>query len=771
MSRYLICDRAQFAGIARVACLFAASALLGGCGPEESPVQSPKRPYELPIYDTLKMAASDRKSAQFQRGALPELIVAASQKFNSENIAAHFGDVVLDPQRLVVTETTRVRMYFVGEASGYKNAVGVNLSGVGLHEGDPKLLIPDETCRLKLYEAANQVQGDPPRLPTEPFGERTEEFPLHPGDFVELGRIEAGTRLNFFLVSQQEERVYTTVPEANPDGIPHMVALAVEDSPYMVISFEDMYGGGDRDYSDCVLAIEMSHYNIQALLGRIDPWRRAKQLALFAAIAAVVVGGPLGYLSWRTYRRLNRLRAASAKAQALLEANEPDAALKELANVHREYGNNVTPEFTGVEIDVCTRLSDIGGLARIYEDHEKTFKDKEDASLLVSQARLAEGRTAGYGEVREAWRNRESRPGAWLGLDADALVLQEKPGQAEALLRHHRFDGPDDSFRLIRLAALTCRESPGEALKLADAALELNPNSAEVHRFRGEMLEAQGACEQARAAFEQALRLAPRNPLLRDALGEFLRRREEYAAALAVWTKALEHHATGTLWMKALFWQRMARPVVIETAKLHIPEDGLEPLVRFLAELPTGRFWDDTGFDRIAEDRPELASRQDVFWLRLSQALKTNREPEALTLLNLNRFGPRSWHPELESALPRILTYRRLQFMDPSLPRAVVDAQAQRHPFFETLDAWTLGTGAIPETFHRLIRSDSAFAAAYLAAGWYEAGLMLLPVTLFQGDWPPWFVRDVFEALRACRGEARAREFLSQQTMSRGAQP
>jgi len=106
--------------------------------------------------------------------------------------------------------------------------------------------------------------------------------------------------------------------------------------------------------------------------------------------------------------------------------------------------------------------------------------------------------------------------------------------------------------------------------------------------------------------------------------------------------------------------------------------------------------------------------------------------------------------------------------MDPSLPRAAVELPHPRHVFFETLDAWTLGAGPVPEAFQRLLRSESAFAAAYLAAGWYEAGLMLLPAAAFQGDWPEWFLRDVFEAVRACRGEEKARQFLNQHQRPRG---
>jgi hypothetical protein len=187
--------------------------------------------------------------------------------------------------------------------------------------------------------------------------------------------------------------------------------------------------------------------------------------------------------------------------------------------------------------------------------------------------------------------------------------------------------------------------------------------------------------------------------------------------------------------------------------------------------LPPSRFWDDAGFESIAEEHPELASRQEVFWLRLTEALRARREADALTLVNLSRYGRRSWSIELESALPRMLTFRRLGFMDPSIRRASGDAQIEgaRHPFFETLEQWARGTVKDPpEAFKRLLRSDSAFAAAYLAEGWSEAGLALLGASRFQGEWPDWFLRDVAKALHACRGDAKAREFMKEHGVSGG---
>ncbi len=55
---------------------------------------------------------------------------------------------------------------------------------------------------------------------------RTSSEPLLPGDFVDLGTFGAGTQ---------------------PDGINHVVAFASVQlgSPYLLIGFEDLLGGGD----------------------------------------------------------------------------------------------------------------------------------------------------------------------------------------------------------------------------------------------------------------------------------------------------------------------------------------------------------------------------------------------------------------------------------------------------------------------------------------------------------------------------------------------
>ena len=61
-----------------------------------------------------------------------------------------------------------------------------------------------------------------------------------------------GTKLDFFLIADGANggtNVFSTNSSLNKDGVNHVMsyAFAVPGSSYLLISFEDMYGGGDRD--------------------------------------------------------------------------------------------------------------------------------------------------------------------------------------------------------------------------------------------------------------------------------------------------------------------------------------------------------------------------------------------------------------------------------------------------------------------------------------------------------------------------------------------
>lgn len=82
----------------------------------------------------------------------------------------------------------------------------------------------------------------------------------------------------------------------------------------------------------------------------------------------------------------------------------------------------------------------------------------------------------------------------------------------------------------------------------------------------------------------------------------------------------------------------------------------------------------------------------DFFQLSLLHSLGQMDEKSALTEINLHRFGPKSWNPELEVALMRIVTCRRVGFMDPKTSGEMAAGQYKsEHPFFDQLDQWARG--------------------------------------------------------------------------------
>lgn len=76
-----------------------------------------------------------------------------------------------------------------------------------------------------------------------------------PGKTVSLGHFLAGTELVFRLhVDNTGDDFYTGAAGANPDGLAHAMATSSYDtasSLYVTrVGFEDLWGGGDRDYND-----------------------------------------------------------------------------------------------------------------------------------------------------------------------------------------------------------------------------------------------------------------------------------------------------------------------------------------------------------------------------------------------------------------------------------------------------------------------------------------------------------------------------------------
>jgi hypothetical protein len=216
----------------------------------ESPYQSNDRPFGLDIVNTVNTAASDEKSIDFQNNYLPEI-----QEIVQNNLASGVAlstdtvsSLALDSTKLELAYDSDLRVYFVGEGAGYHNTLGFNTEGPAISSGTPQLIFPDASRRA---------------------GQTSESYPVNTGDFVELGQFSAGTSLDFFLIANGANggsHVFTTDTDSNLDGLQHVVSFAVQDSSYLFLGFEDIYGGGDRDYDDLLFAVDIGFSNVQELI-------------------------------------------------------------------------------------------------------------------------------------------------------------------------------------------------------------------------------------------------------------------------------------------------------------------------------------------------------------------------------------------------------------------------------------------------------------------------------------------------------------------------
>jgi hypothetical protein len=252
-----------------------------------SPVQSTADPMKLSIVGPVMAAGSDAASAQFQT-TLPGMVQFVKtylpETRNNINSPLAFA---IDPAKLTLSTMSDVRMYFAYEGAGYQNTIGFNTTGVGVSSGNPQIIFPNASSSLGFGGTGTAV--------------RTASNPLLPGDFVNLGTFNAGTKLDFFLIANGANggtSVYTTTGSTNPDGLNHVATFTptywgVANSPYLFIAYEDLLGQGDKDFNDVIIAIDIGAANVKALLATPEP---ATWLTL---------GSLVGLALWASNRRHN----------------------------------------------------------------------------------------------------------------------------------------------------------------------------------------------------------------------------------------------------------------------------------------------------------------------------------------------------------------------------------------------------------------------------------------------------------------------------------
>lgn len=233
----------------------------------ENKVQSAARPFGLDIVGPVYQAGSDEASKDFLVNTLPRMEKLLDEKLGEALSLKDAKAYSLDPTKLLLSTDSMVRVYFVGEGAGYLNSLGFNVLEKPATKETPVIT---ETAQLIFPNASSEISS----LGSTKEPRRTEKSPLLPGDFVDLGKFSSGSILDFFLIANGASGGKTTFvapPERNVDQMQHVVAFAVPDSPYLLVGFEDLTGGGDMDFNDVLFAVDIGAANVKNLISAPEP--------------------------------------------------------------------------------------------------------------------------------------------------------------------------------------------------------------------------------------------------------------------------------------------------------------------------------------------------------------------------------------------------------------------------------------------------------------------------------------------------------------------
>ena len=245
----------------------------------EVSVQSKAAPYGLNKAGSVMQGGSDTASKTFASTVLPSLtkFVASALPESVNNTKSKAFEI--DPNKIVLANNTAVRAYFVSEGALYHNSIGVDAVAAG--KKDPQSALAEasaETSQLIFPDASSSEGG----FAASAYGTRTAAEPVLPGDFVNVGTFNKGTKLDFFLIANGAnggKDVFSTDEALNQDGFKqhvagfttHIFAVPQLNSPYIFLSFEDMWSGGDKDINDTIIALDVGAATVNSLLATPEP--------------------------------------------------------------------------------------------------------------------------------------------------------------------------------------------------------------------------------------------------------------------------------------------------------------------------------------------------------------------------------------------------------------------------------------------------------------------------------------------------------------------
>ena len=227
-------------------------------GTPASPQATPV-PLNLPVIGNVEVTGSDSRAAAFNSQWLPKFQTIINNNLQESVVFTNATGFKLDSAKLFLRQEAveTIRVYFLAEGAGYRNTLGFAFTPAGsATPGSPKVIFPNASIGS---------------------GSRTVNDPLRAGDFVDLGKGGNGWQLDFFLISdafnkwRDSGQTNTNLAwlwndsSKNSDRLQYVVAFAMPDSPYLLIGFEDIVGGGDLDYNDALFVVDIGMVNANSL--------------------------------------------------------------------------------------------------------------------------------------------------------------------------------------------------------------------------------------------------------------------------------------------------------------------------------------------------------------------------------------------------------------------------------------------------------------------------------------------------------------------------
>lgn len=369
----------------------------------------------------------------------------------------------------------------------------------------------------------------------------------------------------------------------------------------------------------------------------------------FFVVVVVGVVGSIFTLSDRNFSNKKKLNEAFhpaenrssptdkafAKAVEFFKIGEMEEVLNIIQH-HEDSLNYETlqgKEWVDLFLATVTATGDHAVLEDLYADFPAAFQKDEETSLLLANYFLSQKNLVGYNHIQKEWRKNGAEEQAWFFLDVDAYLIDQRQEEAIELLQSRSFAGAADCSRLIRLSLLTLKDDPNLSWKYLKEAELKDPSNPDIHLYRASLLESIDHKAEAEAQYAESVKKDPNNIFLKDELAEFYLRLGQTSSSLMLWREILAEIPIDSIWIKALFWDRIVGRGDFDWSTLDLPSGEKKTVIAYLRDLPQGRFWDQEAFERIANGKKLVANEDSFFWLKFLDLLESGESQEALDLL------------------------------------------------------------------------------------------------------------------------------------------